>query len=406
MVLSERTVIAGAGQSGLQVAISLRQGGYTGEIILVGKEPHVPYQRPPLSKQVLKNEWAAERCHLRHLEFYSEHNIDLLTGVAATGLDPVSRRLGLSDGTYWGFTHLAICTGSQLNRLSVPGSELPGIHYLRNIDEALILSAALETSRHLAVIGGGYIGLEVAAAARARGCAVTVVEALDQLMKRSALAPVADWLHRRHESEGVQFRMSRKVVAIRGRDRVEGVELDSGEVVPADLVMVGVGVRPDLAWLEGSGILTGRGVRVDNACRTSAEGIYAAGDVAEFEHPLLDGWHVLESVQNAVSQGKLIAANILGKNEVYAEVPWFWSEQYDCKLQMAGIPRAGDQWVHRDNPDTGGFTLFTLTDGRLTAVQCLNSPRDYMVGRQLITHGASPDPVALADPQVSLKDLS
>jgi 3-phenylpropionate/trans-cinnamate dioxygenase ferredoxin reductase subunit len=224
-------------------------------------------------------------------------------------------------------------------------------------------------------------------------------------MKRSALGPIADWLHRRHESEGVRFCLKRKVVSLKGRDHVSGVELDGGEVVPADRVMVGVGVRPDLAWLEGSGIRTGRGVRVDQACRTSAEGIYAAGDVTEFEHPLLDGCQVLESVQNAVSQGKLVAANILGRNEAYTEVPWFWSEQYDCKLQMAGIPRVGDQTVHRDNPDTGGFSLFSLTGDRLSAVQSLNSPRDYMVGRQLIAHGSSPDPHALANPQISLKDL-
>jgi len=395
----------GAGQSGVQVAISLRQGGYAGEVILAGKESHVPYQRPPLSKQILKNEWAAERCHLRHLEFYSEHNIDLLTGVVATALDLDTRKVSLDNGTDLAFSHLAICTGSQLNRLPVPGAALPGVHYLRTIDDAIVLSEAFESCRHLVIIGGGYIGLEVAAAARTRGCEVTVVEALDQLMKRSALRPVANWLHRRHENEGVRFCLERKVVSLQGHDHVSGVELDGGEVVPADRVMVGVGVRPDLAWLEGSGIRTGRGVRVDRACRTSAEGIYAAGDVAEFEHPLLDGWQVLESVQNAVSQGKLVAANILGRNEAYTEVPWFWSEQYDCKLQMAGIPRADDQTVHRDNPDTGGFSLFSLTGDRLSAVQCLNSPRDYMVGRQLIAHGSSPDPLALANPQISLKDL-
>jgi 3-phenylpropionate/trans-cinnamate dioxygenase ferredoxin reductase subunit len=257
----------------------------------------------------------------------------------------------------------------------------------------------------LVVIGGGYIGLEVASAARGQGCKVTVVEALDQLLKRSALAPVAAWLQRRHESEGVQFYMGRKVASLHGREWVEGVELDSGEVIPADTVMVGVGVRPDLRWLEGSGITVGRGVRVDQTCRTNDERIYAAGDVAEFQHPLLEGLQVLESVQNAVSQGKLVAANLLGRREEYAEVPWFWSEQYDCKLQMAGIPRAGDRLVHRNNPDTGGFSVFTLSDGQLNAVQSLNSPRDYMLGRQLISHGVAPNDNALSDPHCNLKDL-
>ena len=403
--MSSRTIIVGAGQAGVQVAIGLRQGGYTGDIILAGKEPHVPYQRPPLSKQILMKEWAAERCQLRHLEFYAEHNIDLLLGVAASGLHSQSGLLSLDDGSEWTFDNLAICTGSRLNRLTVPGVDLPGIFYLRTIDEALKLSSALEANKRLVIIGGGYIGLEVAAAARGQGCKVTVVEALDQLLKRSALAPVAAWLQRRHETEEVRFCMGSKVAALHGRERVEGVELGSGEVIAADTVMVGVGVRPDLRWLEGSGITVGRGVRVDQTGRTNDARIYAAGDVAEFQHPLLEGWQVLESVQNAVSQGKLVAANMLGRREEYCDVPWFWSEQYDCKLQMAGIPRAGDRLVQRDNPDSGGFSLFTLSDGHLNAVQSLNSPRDYMLGRQLISRGVETNDDTLSNPHFNLKDL-
>ncbi len=403
--MSGRTVIIGSGQAGVQVAMSMRQGGYAGEILLAGKEPHVPYQRPPLSKQVLKKEWAAERCQLRHLEFFEEHGIDLSLGVAATKLDAKAQRLSLDDGSTWDYEALVICTGSRLNRLSIKGADLPGVYYLRTIDHALDLASRLQPGVRLAVIGGGYIGLEVAAAARGLGCEVVVIEALDQVMKRSALPEVASLLQRRHEAEGVTFRMVSKVAGLTGSAGVEGVALEDGRLIRADIVMVGVGVRPDLRWLEGSGIEMNRGVRVDESCRTSLPNVYAAGDVTELRHPLLDGWQVLESVQNAVSQGKIVAANLLGKNETYSEAPWFWSEQYDCRLQMAGIPRADDRHVRRINTETGGMSVFSLSGGLLNAVQSVNSPRDYMVGRQLITRQIEVNADVLADHEYNLKDM-
>jgi 3-phenylpropionate/trans-cinnamate dioxygenase ferredoxin reductase subunit len=389
----------------MQVAVSLRQGGYTGEILLAGKEVHVPYQRPPLSKQVLKKEWAAERCQLRHLDFYGQHDIDLLSGVGAVKLDPGANRVSMDNDGEWEYDALAICTGSRLNRLNVRGVDLPGVCYLRSIDDALDLASRLEPGVRLAVIGAGYIGLEVAAAARSLGCEVTVIEALDQVMKRSALPEIAGLLRHRHEAEGITFRMGSKVSAVVGDVRVEGVELDDGSVIEADTVMVGVGVRPELRWLEGSGLEMQRGVRVDASCRTTVENVYAAGDVAELRHPLLDGWQVLESVQNAVSQGKTVAANILGKKESYSEVPWFWSEQYDCRLQMAGISRPGDQQVRRSHGETGGLSVFSLSGRQLHAVQSVNSPHDYMVGRQLITRRVEVSAEMLADQQYNLKDL-
>jgi len=398
-------MIIGAGQAGVQVAISLRQGGYDGEILLVGKEPHVPYQRPPLSKQVLKKEWAAERCQLRHLGFFEEHDIEFLPGVAATRLDPATNRVFLGNGSQWKYDSLAICTGSRLNRLEISGNDLPGVCYLRTIDDALSLSAQLESGERLVVIGGGYIGLEVAAAARSLGCEVHVIEALDQVMKRSALPEIAELLQRRHESEGVRFDLRCGVTGLSGNQRVDTVHLEDGRRVDADVVMIGVGVRPDLSWLEGSGIQTGRGVRVDGSCRTSVSNVYAAGDVAESGHPLLRGWHVLESVQNAVSQGKKVAAAILGQQEELVEAPWFWSEQYDCRLQMAGLPREGDRHVRRDNAETGGTSVFSLAGNRLNAVQCINSPRDYMVGRQMIAHQVDVSAEALADKNYNLKDM-
>jgi 3-phenylpropionate/trans-cinnamate dioxygenase ferredoxin reductase subunit len=231
------------------------------------------------------------------------------------------------------------------------------------------------------------------------------VEALDQIMKRSALPEIAELLQRRHEAEGVTFHMATKVAALSGDGHVDGVTLEDGRTIAADVVMIGVGVRPDLRWLEGSDVETQRGVRVAGSCRTSVEHVYAAGDVAELRHPLLDGWQVLESVQNAVSQGKIVAAGILGKKEIYTEAPWFWSEQYDCRLQMAGIPREDDRHVRRDNAETGGMSVFSLSDSRLNAVQSVNSPRDYMVGRQMITHEVDVSEEILADQKFNLKDL-
>jgi 3-phenylpropionate/trans-cinnamate dioxygenase ferredoxin reductase subunit len=403
--MPERILILGAGQAGVQVAMSLRQGGFAGEIVMAGKETHVPYQRPPLSKQVLKKEWAAERCQLRHLEFYQQHEIQLLQGIAAQALDAASGRVEFSDGSVQSYDGLAICTGGTLNRLPVPGTNLPGVYYLRDLDEALALSGQLREGARLAVIGAGYIGMEVAASARSLGCEVTVIEAQDEIMKRSALPGIAAYLREFHLNQGVRFLLGTGVKQLHGHGRAESVELSDGTRVDVDLVMVGVGVRPEISWLANSGVATGRGVKVDALCRSNIGNIYAAGDVAELEHPLLEGWQVLESVQNAVSQGKLVAANLLGGNQCYEETPWFWSEQYDRRLQMAGIPRATDTLVRREHPETGGFSYFALQENALHAVQSINAPRDYMVGRQLIGKRTPVDAAVLADHSNNLKDL-
>jgi len=358
-----------------------------------------------LSKQVLKKEWAAERCQLRHLEFYQQHEIQLLQGVSALSLDSVQQQVTLSDGSVWPYTGLAICTGAALNRLSVPGSELPGIYYLRDLDEALELSGLLQEGVRLAVIGAGYIGMEVAASARGLGCEVTVIEAQDEIMKRSALPGIAAYLRKFHQQQGVNILLGAGVRQIHGKDKVQSVELADGGQIPVDLVMVGVGVRPDISWLADSGVATHRGVKVDQNCRSNVANIYAAGDVAELQHPLLSGWQVLESVQNAVGQGKVVAANLTGGSQTYTETPWFWSEQYDRRLQMAGIPHQGDTLVRREHPDTGGFSYFALQGETVHAVQSINAPRDYMVGRQLIGNRTPIRENVLADHSINLKEL-
>lgn len=400
--MQQRIVIVGAGQAGLQVAISLRQLGHAGELLLLGGEPHLPYQRPPLSKQVLKGEWPAEKCLLRHAPFFAEHRIDFRPGTVVVGLDARASAVELENGERTRYDQLAICTGARLNRLQFAGSGLQGVHYLRTLDQALALRAELGPGRRLVVAGGGYIGLEVAASARGAGCQVDVVEALDHVMKRSALAPVADFLLARHQAEGVRFHLGRRLTEIHGRRKVEAVSLDDGQLLPADLVLKGIGVRPDLRWLDGSGIETDRGVLVDIHCRTNVDNVFAAGDACETQHGLLPQRLVLESVQNAVSQGKLVAANMLGREGVYVEVPWFWSEQYDCRFQMAGIPRDDDRLVIRDS-GPNSVSVLSIGARGLHAIQCVNAPRDYMAARKLIAAGNN-DP-ALLNPASNLKDL-
>jgi 3-phenylpropionate/trans-cinnamate dioxygenase ferredoxin reductase subunit len=402
--LSETVIIVGAGQAGLQVAISLRQGGFDGAIKLLGREPHLPYQRPPLSKQVIKGEWPAEKCYLRHQEFLDQQNIDFRPSMDVTGLDPHHQQINLVGGRVMDYDHLALCTGSRLNRLELSGSRLQGIFYLRTLDDALKLKSELGLGRRLVVAGGGYIGLEVAASARSLGCVVDVVEAQQHILQRSALPPIQDFLLQRHRQAGVRVHLGRLMTELHGRDRVMAVSLDDGRMINTDLVLKGIGVRPELRWLEGSGIETDRGILVDEYCRTNIANIYAAGDGCELRHALYPDRIVLESVQNAVSQGKVVAANILGAKQAYDEVPWFWSEQYDCRFQMAGLTQPGDDLVIRDS-GPNSVSVLSLGRDRLHAIQCVNSPRDYMAARKLI---AATDEVAmdrLRDPGTELKEL-
>jgi len=402
--LINTVVIVGAGQAGLQTAVSLRQGGFTGRVILLGEELHLPYQRPPLSKQVLKGEFTEDKCTLRQQGFLDQQNIEFRAGSRVVTLDARQQAVTLEGGRIVDYDALVIATGSRLNRISLDGSRLTGVHYLRTLDDALALREQLQPNTRLVVAGAGYIGLEVAASARSMGCDVTVVEAQPGIMQRSALAPIADFLEARHRREGVSFQFERLMTEIHGGRKVQAVSLDDGTLLDADVILKGLGVQPEVAWLENSGIAVDRGVLVDDRCQTSLPQVFAAGDCAQTQHPLYAQPVVLESVQNAVSQGKLCAAAILDQAASYQEPPWFWSEQYDCRLQMAGLPQPGDELVLRDN-GPNSLTVLSLGQDRLNAIQCINTPRDYMAGRKLIAAGSQADRERLADTTTELKDL-
>lgn len=402
--MSERVIIVGAGQAGLQTALSLRQGGYAGQLVLLGAEAHEPYQRPPLSKQVLKGEWPPEKCTLRHLDFLAQHEIDFRPGSLAVALDARNAQLTLDGDRIIDYDHLVIATGARPNRIELSGSHLEGIHYLRSLDDAVALAARLQAGARLVVAGGGYIGLEVAASARSLGCDVNVLEAQDHIMQRSAVAPIADFLLDKHRREGVKIHLGRLMTEIHGGRTVAAVSLDNGKLIEADLVLKGIGVRPEIDWLANSGVETDRGVRVDRFCKTNIDGVYAVGDVAETSHPRYAEPVVLESVQNAVSQGKVAASAILGEPREYDEVPWFWSEQFDWRFQMAGLSTAKDELVIRDS-GPNSLCVLCLGEDRMNAVQCINAPKDYMAARKLMAAGTPVDLDVLRDPATDLKEL-
>ncbi|MSP94636.1 MAG: pyridine nucleotide-disulfide oxidoreductase [Alphaproteobacteria bacterium] len=399
----DRIVIIGAGQAGAQAVASLRAEGFAGAITLVGDEPFPPYQRPPLSKAYLSGDYARERLFLKPDSFYAESQCDLRLGVAAVDLDRKAKTVTLSDGAGLPYDRLLLATGTLVRKLPVPGAELPGVHYLRGIAEVDGLRPELVAGKRLAVIGGGYIGLEVAAVARKHGLDVTVIEAAGRVMARSASEPVSAFYEAEHRGHGVKFLLGAMAQGIEGRARVTAVVTDRGSVA-ADAVLIGVGVVPDTSLAESAGLPCNNGIVVDEFAATADPDIFAAGDCTN--HPDFTGGRVrLESVQNAIDQAKHAAASMLGKGTAYCEVPWFWSDQYDLKLQIAGLARPGDVIVPRGDPASRKFSVFHLRGGTVAAVEAVNAAPDYIIGRKLIAARAQPAPERLADISIPIKSF-
>ena len=401
-----RIVIIGAGQAGLQVAESLRKGGHDGPITLLGEERWPPYQRPPLSKKYLAGEFADERLWFRPYEHYAKLGVQLRTGVRVTAIDRAARRVSLASGEPLDYDALALTTGTRVRPLPVPGADHAAVCYLRGLDDAQRLKARLAAARRVVVIGGGFIGLEVAATARADGREVHVVEAMDRLMARVMPSELSDFFAALHRERGVELHFGAQVTAI--ADDGAGaarVTLAGGGALAADLIVAGIGVLPNQELAAAAGLACGNGIEVDEFARTSDPDIVAAGDCTWHRNRLFATPHRLESVQNAVDQAKVAAATLLGQPQAYADLPWFWSDQFDVKLQIAGLSTGSDDCVLRGAPSSAGFSVFHFGGTRLLAVDSINRPADHMLARRLIAAGTPVTRAQAGDPAFDLKSL-
>ncbi len=399
-------VIVGASYAGLQVAASARESGFEGRIVLLGDEPHAPYQRPPLSKGLLTGKTSEEQLPLRSPQFYADHAIELLTGTKAVSFDPLARRVLLADGTRLDYSWLALATGASCRRLGVPGEDLEGVFDLRTLEDALAVAAAAGTAQRVCVIGGGYIGLEVAAALRTRGKQVTVLQRAERVLSRCMPPLLSAYVERAHRERGVDLRTRQQVRALHGRaGRVARVELADGSFVECDLVVRGIGVVPNDALAAEAGLALGDGIHTDLCGRTSAPHVVAAGDVAcmRLSWPGAPSRMRLESIQAANDGARAAAAAIVGRLQACTAVPWFWSDQFDLKFQMAGIAMPGDQAVMRGDMQGDRFSIAYLRGGVLVAMHSVNRPAEHMLARKLIAARACIDPAELGDPSCDLK---
>lgn len=412
--LQARIVIVGAGHGGGNIAAGLRQAGHQGPIDLIGDEPMAPYHRPPLSKAYLKGAAAAESLKLRPESWYEVNAITLHLGQTATSVDPGARIVTLMDGEELPYDILVLAAGSRARRLTIPGSDLEGIHYLRDIRDSDMIRDAIGPGRRLAIVGGGYIGLEVAASALALGAEAVLLEREPRILARVACEPLAAFFDGYHRARGLQIITGAQVEAFEGAGGegthgvVTAVRLGDGSRIACDAVLVGVGatIRDDLARDAGLACEAG-GVVVDENARTSVPGIYAIGDMTWRPMPLYGGRRSrLESVPNAVEQARRAAADIVGKAPPVHEVPWFWSDQYDLKLQIAGVPFDSHRLVVRGSIEDAKFAIFHLSDaGRVLAVEAVNMAQEFMAGRTLVGEGRVVDPDLLADISVPIKQI-
>jgi len=400
-------VIVGAGHAGAQAAIALRQQGFAGTIAMIGRDRSPPYERPPLSKEYLAGDKPFERLLIRPEQFWADRAITMMLGTAVTKIDPDSRQCTLTGGAVLGYGELIWAAGGDARRLSCPGAHLTGIHAVRDRSDVDQLMAELAGgARRFVVIGGGYIGLEAAAVLTKLGCHVTLVEALDRVLNRVAGPELSEFFHTEHRAHGVDLRLGVGVESLGGETRVTSVKLSTGEELPCDGVIVGIGIVAAVGALIAAGAAGSNGVDVDENCRTSLPHVYAIGDCAAHANDYADGAVIrLESVQNANDMANTAAKAICGVPEPYHALPWFWSNQYDLKLQTAGLSIGYDNAVLRGEPAARSFSVIYLKDGRVIAVDAVNSTKDYVGGRKLVEARAVVGADLLADTATPLKEL-
>ena len=398
-------VIVGGGHGGSQIAASLREKGYDGPVTLVSDETEIPYQRPPLSKAYLKDP-GHDLLPLRPQSYYDKNGVTLRLGSTATGIDRRAKTIALAGGETLPYEKLALAVGSRPRIPQIAGLDLDGVFYLRNANDARWLRSRLPNAESVVIVGGGFIGLEIAATARLLGKTVTVLEAADRLMGRVVHPHISTHFLNLHQGWGSDIRFKTPIGAILGEGgKVVAVETATGERIAADVAVIGIGIVPNVEMAAAAGLVIDNGILVDDFMATSDPDIVSIGDCVAFDHWDLKRRVRLESVQNAVDQGKTAAATLVGKREAFRAVPWFWSDQGDVKLQMVGLPADASRSVLRGQPENGAFSVFHFAGDRLVAIDSVNKPADHMVGRRMIGAGISPSPDVVADEAADLKAL-
>lgn len=401
-------IIVGAGHGGAQAAIALRMKDFEGSIMMIGRDSEPPYERPPLSKEYLAREKEFQRLYIRPPQFWADKGVTMRLGASVAAVDPAAHNLTLGDGTVIEYGQLIWAAGGDPRRLSCAGAELKGVHGVRDRADADRMMAELDAgAKKIVVIGGGYIGLEAAAVLTKLGCDVVLLEALPRVLARVAGEELSEFYQNEHRSKGIDIRLEVMVDCLVGDgEKVTGVKMDDGTVIPADMVVVGIGIVPAVGPLIAAGAAGANGVDVDEFCRTSLPDIYAIGDCAAHANDYAEGAVIrLESVQNANDMATTAAKSIIGEPEAYHALPWFWSNQYDLKLQTAGLSIGYDETVLRGDPAARSFSVIYLKDGRVIALDCVNAMKDYVQGRKVVEARVSIAPELLADASVPLKEM-
>ena len=399
-------VIIGAGQAAAVAAATLRKEKYTGTIKILGDESHPPYDRPPLSKHYLAGELSVAETLIRPAEFYTDNDIELLTNTRVASIDAEVKQVVTESDQVFDYDKLVITTGSRARKLNLPGCQLGGIFYLRSLNDVDLIRSSMGSAKKLCVIGGGYVGLEVAAVARKAGLNVTVIETQERILQRVTTPEMSDYYHQLHTERGVNIMLNQAVTGFEGESGDNGsvTKVLCGDLsVDADIVVIGVGILPNIEIAEEAGLECDNGILVDDHGQTSNADIYAAGDCANHPNRLLNRRLRLESVPNAIEQARVASINLLGGDVEYASIPWFWSDQYELKLQMVGFSSDGEESVVRGDKSTNKFAVFHLKEGRVVAVDAVNSSKAFMLGKRL--YGKSVDAAALADESVELKSF-
>ncbi|MBT5891648.1 MAG: FAD-dependent oxidoreductase [Chromatiales bacterium] len=404
--MSKKVIVVGAGHAAGQVAVSLRQKGFDGAITLVGEEAYAPYQRPPLSKAFLAGELDANRLMFKPERYYPEHNIELELNTRVESIDRENKSVALSSGKQLDYDWLVLTTGSRVRKAPIPGSELANVHYLRNITDVEAIRSGLTPGSNLVIVGAGYIGLEVAAIAKKGGLNVTVLEMAERPLQRAVAPELSDFYTKLHTDAGVDLRCNVRIESFSGSTAVTGVNLKGAAPLPADIVIIGIGILPNTELAEAAGLTIDNGIAVDEFCRTEDPSILSAGDCTSHPNRLLGRRLRLESVHNALEQAKTVACTICGEPVEYAQIPWFWSDQYDIKLQIVGLSEGYDTVILRGEPASKHFAAFYLKGNKLLSVDAINSAREFMLAKKLLAKGAELDVEQLKDMSIPFKDIA